>query len=364
MPREAIYGQALTNWQYDKTTTMKIVLNNLFAQHQVQGEIHQGQMVPSFENPSRLQHIVKCFEDNGQADFTKPKDFGLGPITKIHDNDYIQFLSSIWQDWQAAGNESDIIPYIWPAPGLTKINHNNLNAKVGSFAFSSDTAIMKDTWQTAYQGAQTALSALHIVLAGQRSAFALTRPPGHHAHAGLYGGYCYLNNAAIAAQAALDNGYNKVCVLDVDFHHGNGTQDIFYRRSDVLTVSIHGNPKDNFPYYLGFCDEIGEGQGEGYNLNIPLNDGSDFTQWTDAFNQAAKRINEFGADMLVIPLGVDTYEQDPISSFKLTTEDFSTLGAMIEALKLPTVFVMEGGYDIAPLGQNVFNVISGFEQQQ
>lgn len=341
---------------------MKIILNPNANDHNAASEIHQGQLVPSFENPSRLNHIIDCFKQHGYCDFINPQDFGLDPIAKIHPSEYLTFLSTIWQDWQAAGNHSDILPSLWPAPGLNISNLNNLNARVGSYAFSGDTPIMKGTWQAAYQGAQSTLNAVEVVSNGERSAFALTRPPGHHAHSALYGGYCFLNNVAIGAQFARDKGYQKIAILDVDFHHGNGTQDIFYQRNDVLTISIHGDPHDNFPYYLGYSNETGKDEGEGFNLNIPLADGSDFTVWRKAFTQAKAKISEFAPDLLIIPLGVDTYQNDPISSFKLTSEDFTTMGQMINALNLPTVFSMEGGYDIEPLGQNVFNVIDGFEK--
>lgn len=340
---------------------MKVVLNNRFAEHQPQGEIHHGKMVPSFENPSRVDHIVTCLKAHGITQFIEPTDHGLDAILRVHPEHYVTFLKTIWQQWQAQGNEEDLVPYIWPVPGLKRIKHEDLNARAGYYAFSSDTAIMSGTWDAVYQGAQSALTAMELVINGEQAAFALTRPPGHHAHAETYGGYCFLNNAAIAAQAALDKGNQRVCILDVDYHHGNGTQDIFYSRDDILTVSIHGHPKSNFPYYLGFEDETGEDKGLGFNLNLPLEDGTSFDKWQSAFEVAAKRIGQFKPDILIVPLGVDTYEGDPISNFKLITADFATMGSMIADLNVPTVFVMEGGYDVEPIGQNVYNVLSGFD---
>lgn len=341
---------------------MKIVLNSNFSNHNPHGEIHQGKMVPSFENPSRLKHIIACLNQNGADDFYEPQDFGLTPIRKIHPDHYLSFLENIWEKWTATGRNDDILPSIWPAQGLKKMQHDNLHAKVGNYAFSSDTAIMNGTWDAVYLGAQTALTACHLVFSGERSSFALTRPPGHHAHEAQYGGYCFLNNAAIAAQAALDKGYKKVCVLDIDYHHGNGTQDIFYDRDDVLTISIHGHPESNFPYYLGYENEEGKDGGLGYNLNLPLQDGANIDIWKHAFQKAICKIQDNDVDFLVIPLGVDTYEGDPISKFKLKTDDFITIGTLIEAINLPSVFVMEGGYDVSPIGQNVYNVLWGFEE--
>ncbi len=175
------------------------------------------------------------------------------------------------------------------------------------------------------------------------------------------GGYCYLNNAAIAAQAFLDQGRRKVAILDVDYHHGNGTQDIFYQRSDVLFASIHGDPAEEFPFFLGFADELGEGAGEGYNFNYPLPMGSSWDAWSAALEQACQRIAEYGAEVLVVSLGVDTYMEDPISQFKLDSPDYLAMGRRIAALGLPTLFIMEGGYAVEAIGVNAVNVLEGFE---
>jgi len=175
------------------------------------------------------------------------------------------------------------------------------------------------------------------------------------------GGYCYLNNAAIAAQAFLDQGRKKVAILDVDYHHGNGTQDIFYQRSDVLFVSIHGDPTEEFPFFLGYADELGEGAGEGYNFNYPLPMGSTWDTWNAALEQACQRVAEYGAEVVVVSLGVDTYMEDPISQFKLDSPDYLTMGRRIAALGLPTLFIMEGGYAVEAIGVNAVNVLEGFE---
>jgi len=195
-----------------------------------------------------------------------------------------------------------------------------------------------------------------------RCAFALCRPPGHHATADMYGGYCFLNNAAIAAQHLRNQGAARVAILDVDFHHGNGTQDIFYARDDVLFVSLHGDPMDAFPYYLGHADETGSGAGEGFTLNFPMPPKTGFGEWRKALSEGMDRIAGFAPDALIISLGVDTFENDPISFFKLTSNDYLTLGADIAAAGLPTVFVMEGGYDIEEIGVNTVNTLIGFEK--
>ncbi|MCK1787164.1 histone deacetylase family protein, partial [Pseudomonas sp. TNT11] len=196
---------------------------------------------------------------------------------------------------------------------------------------------------------------------GAHSAFALCRPPGHHAAGDLMGGYCYLNNAAIAAQAFLDQGQRKVAILDVDYHHGNGTQSIFYARNDVLFTSIHGHPEAEFPFFLGYADERGEGAGEGFNFNYPLPAGSDWPHWSAALDEACTEIERYAADIVVVSLGVDTFKDDPISQFKLDSPDYLAMGARIARLGKPTLFVMEGGYAVAEIGINAVNVLEGFE---
>jgi len=195
----------------------------------------------------------------------------------------------------------------------------------------------------------------------ERSAFALTRPPGHHAGADFFGGYCFLNNAALAAQALREGGSARVAVLDVDYHHGNGTQSIFYERADVLTISIHGDPRTEYPFYLGHADERGAGAGEGCNLNLPLPRGTGFERWLEALDAAIAAVRAFRPDALVVPLGLDTFEGDPISGFHLKSADYLRVGARIASLALPTVFSFEGGYAVAEVGVNAVNVLEGFE---
>jgi acetoin utilization deacetylase AcuC-like enzyme len=208
-----------------------------------------------------------------------------------------------------------------------------------------------------------ALTAQKLVATGERAAFALCRPPGHHAGSDFYGGYCFLNNAGIAAQAFRDQGAKRVAILDVDYHHGNGTQQMFFERDDVLTISLHADPKQEFPYFIGYADEIGHGAGEGYHMNLPLPWGTDWHSYTEALDVALKRIQRYGAEALVISLGLDTFEHDPISRFKLVADDYRRLGDRIAWADLPTLFVMEGGYAVDALGVNTVNVLLGFEQR-
>ena len=216
------------------------------------------------------------------------------------------------------------------------------------------------TWAAARGAADAAMTAASLVAVGERAAYALCRPPGHHAGRATYGGYCFLNNAALAVERLRAHGRSRVAVLDVDFHHGNGTQDIFWRRGDVLFVSIHGDPRSEYPWFLGHADERGEGEGEGANLNLPLPVGTAWPAYEAALGTALDAIAAFGADALVVSLGVDTYEHDPISSFALDADGYPRIGRSIAALDLPTVLVQEGGYAVEGVGGNVAAVLSAF----
>jgi acetoin utilization deacetylase AcuC-like enzyme len=238
----------------------------------------------------------------------------------------------------------------------------NFSARMGLFSFDAGTPLTAGSWVAARAGAACAIDAAREVSRGAvRSAFALSRPPGHHAGAEFFGGYCFLNNAALAAQGLRDGGAARVAVLDVDYHHGNGTQAIFYERADVLTVSIHGDPRTEYPYFLGHADERGAGAGRGANLNLPLPRGTDFARWRAALHAGLGAIRGFGAEALVVALGVDTFEGDPISGFRLRSDDYHEVGRAIAAAALPTVFVFEGGYAVAEVGINTANVLEGFE---
>ncbi|MEI8158886.1 MAG: histone deacetylase family protein, partial [Burkholderiales bacterium] len=228
------------------------------------------------------------------------------------------------------------------------------------YSFDAGTPFTAGTWVAARAGANCALSAAQRLLLGDRASFALSRPPGHHAGADFFGGYCFLNNAALAAQHLRAAGMVKVAVLDIDYHHGNGTQAIFYERPDVLFVSIHGDPRTEYPFYLGHADERGFGAGLGANLNLPLPRGTGFAVWSQALDTALCAIGEFGANALVVSLGLDTFVGDPISGFTLGSDDYLQVGRRIAAARLPTAFVFEGGYAVAEVGVNAVNVLEGF----
>jgi acetoin utilization deacetylase AcuC-like enzyme len=207
----------------------------------------------------------------------------------------------------------------------------NFTARLGLYSMDNGSPLCAGTWAAAKAGADAAVSATRLLRAGEHAVFCATRPPGHHAGADFMGGYCFLNNAAVAAQALRTQGCRRVAVLDVDYHHGNGTQSLFYERADVLFVSLHGDPRTEYPFYLGHADETGRGAGEGFNLNLPLPAGSAASTWFEALDVACARIARHGADALVVSLGLDTFAGDPISTFALQADDFSRLGERLAA---------------------------------
>jgi acetoin utilization deacetylase AcuC-like enzyme len=325
-------------------------------------ELYGGQLVPPHECPERAQYVLDRVRATALGEVVAPARYGLDPVLRVHDAQFVEFLGSAAREWAAAGNRGEAIPDCWPARRMAQKRPNNITGKLGYYAMAGETSITPGTWEAARAAADVALTAAERLRAGAKGAFALCRPPGHHAARDLYGGYCFLNNAAIAAQYLRDRGAGRVAILDVDFHHGNGTQDIFYDRPDVLFVSLHGDPAEAFPYFSGYADEVGAGAGAGYNLNLPLPRGTEFAAWRRALAAALDRIRAFRADALVVSLGVDTFAGDPISFFRLQSEDFGAYGRMIATCRVPTLFVLEGGYAVAEVGVNVVNVLCGFEQ--
>ena len=340
---------------------MKTIYTETHRLRDAATELYGGELVKPFERPSRAEHILARVLEVELGEVSPPEDFGMGPINAVHDTGFIAFLQTAWARWQAERFKGEAIASTWPARRMALRPPNAIDGLLGYYSLACETSITKGTWEAAHASAQVALTATELVRGGARGAFALCRPPGHHAARDMFGGYCFLNNAAIAAQRLLDGGAGRVAVIDVDFHHGNGTQDIFYQRSDVLFVSLHGDPMETFPYFLGHADETGAGEGEGYNLNLPMPPGTPYDVWREAMGEGVRRIAEFKPDALVVSLGVDAFENDPISTFKLKSEDFLTIGADLASAGLPTVFVMEGGYDIGEIGVNAVNVLQGFD---
>lgn len=318
-------------------------------------ELHNGGFTAYAETPDRAAAILAAI---GGAE--EPGDEGDAAIRAVHDAGYLAFLRDAPAMWRAAGREGDVIPYAFPVIRRRAHDLSRVDALAGAHAMDATTPITPDTWTAAYASAQTALAATRAVLGGERAAFALCRPPGHHAGADYCGGYCHLNVAAIAAQAAHNAGRARVAILDIDYHHGNGTQDIFWERGDIFYASVHADPATDYPFFWGHADERGEGDGAGATLNLPLPHGTRLDAFRRAQATALEAIAAFGPDLLVVSFGADTWEGDPISHFALTTADYRVLAADVAAAGWPTAIVMEGGYAVDALGANVASFLSGF----
>jgi len=322
-------------------------------------------MVPCFDTPQRADVVVAELARRNLGRIVTPQGVPLTSLERIHSPRYLHFLRHAWGDWLAldpANAGRDAFPSVWPVRTLRDdIEPDNFCARLGLYSMDSGTPLTAGTWIAAKTGADCAVNAAHALRLGERATFALTRPPGHHAGADFFGGYCFLNNAALAAQHLLDDGARRVAILDLDYHHGNGTQSIFYRRGDVLFVSIHADPRQEYPFYLGHADETGQGAGLGCNMNLPLPGGSSCAAWFAALETACIRLGSYAPDALVVSLGVDTFAGDPLSHFALQGADFLRVGERIAYLGLPTAFILEGGYAVKEIGINVVNVLEGFE---
>jgi acetoin utilization deacetylase AcuC-like enzyme len=340
---------------------MKTIYSEQHRLRDAKTELYGGQLVAPFERPSRADTVIKAINQSNLGDILEAESFAMDPVRAVHSDNFIAFLETAWQEWQDAGFTGEAIACSWPARRMQSRVPDFIDGKLGYYALAAETSITEGTWAAALASKDVALTGAQALHRGERGVFSLCRPPGHHAASDMFGGYCFLNNAAIAAQYLRDQGAQRAAILDIDFHHGNGTQDIFYDRDDVLFCSLHGEPQHAFPYFLGYADETGSGQGWGYNLNYPMPRDTSFIQWQESLTAALAKIDAFAPEYLILSLGVDTFENDPISFFKLTTADYFTTGAMIAELQIPTLFVMEGGYDIDEVGINVVEVLKGFE---
>ena len=348
---------------------MKIFHNTRHAEHAGRQEMFRGRMVDCHESPARLQHVLDELARRPVGELLTPAaDLPLdAALQRVHSPEYLQFLANAWDEWVAmdpANATRDALPSVWPLaqPHAFRTDKPPLNfaARLGQYAFDSGTPLMAGSWAAARQGAACALAAAQAVLAGEHSAMALTRPPGHHAGPAFMGGYCFINNGAVAAQALRDGGLQRVAVLDVDYHHGNGTQTIFYERSDVLTVSIHAHPERYYPFFWGYPDERGKGAGEGANLNLCLERGTGDAGFMAALEAGMQAIANWGADTLVLALGLDAFEGDPFAGLAVTTPGFGQIGRAVAAMGLPVLIVQEGGYLCPELGDNLEAVLRGF----
>ena len=327
-------------------------------------ELIDGKFVPPFEMPRRAQIVIDRVKAMKLGPIQPPEEFGLEPVRRVHDKGFVEFLRTAWDEWVQAHGAYDALPLAWHTRGFRKNPPvpESIDGKLSYYAIDAGTPIVAGTWRAVTAAANVALTGAKLVKAGERAVFALCRPPGHHAGSDFYGGYCFFNNVAIAAQWLRDAGCKKLAILDVDYHHGNGTQEMFYRRADVLTISIHADPRQEYPFFLGHADETGKGKGAGFHLNLPLRWYSAWDRYEEAMQAAMKKLRKYGPEVILVSLGLDTFKEDPISKFKLEHEDYLRIGEMIAAAGKPTLFVMEGGYAVEALGVNTVNVLTGFEQ--
>lgn len=342
---------------------MKTVYSPLHAKHAGTMELISGAIVPGFEKPSRAEIIRARVESEKLGPVLAPETHDLAAAKRVHRGDYIDFLPTVYPAWEVSGRSGSAIPFAWPTRGLRgDVLPQAIDAQLGFYAFDGGAPIVKGTWEAIKSSYEVALTAAALVNDGERAAFALCRPPGHHAGDAFMGGYCYINNAAVVAQWYRDHGAGRVSILDVDYHHGNGTQQIFYARGDIQVINLHADPMTEYPYFLGHADERGEGDGEGFNLNYPMPFGTAFDAWSAALDDACSKLAAYAPDVVVVSLGVDTFEKDPISQFRLTSADYPKIGRRIARLGLPTLFVMEGGYAVEEIGVNAVGVLTGFEE--
>ena len=337
---------------------MITVFDNRQRAHDPQMFLSSGAPQPCPEKPARIDALLSAVQRLG-GPVIAPRDAGLAPIAAVHPERYLTFLQTIFGRWSRIdGASTEVIPNIHPA-NRTDGYPKSAVGQAGFHMTDTSCPISAQTWDAAYWSAQSAIHAADLVLGGERAAYALCRPPGHHAFAELAGGFCYLSNSAIAAERLVAAG-RRVAVLDVDLHHGNGTQGVFYARGDVLTVSIHADPERFYPFFWGYASETGEGAGRGANLNLPLPRGTGDAGFLAALDTALAAVAAHGTDALVLALGLDAFEGDPFAGLRVTTPGFARIGAAVAAMDLPTVIVQEGGYLCPELGANLETVLSAF----
>lgn len=344
---------------------LKVFYSEKHRLHSPPFEVFDGGLrVPYFESPERVERVLEALRQSDWAEFHKSREFGLEPILAVHDPAYVEFLTSAWEEWQAVepdpvfgSDRSALLPATFALRGQSHLPASLLG-RAGYYMMDLSAPIVEGTYAAARASADCALSAASVISTGERAAFALTRPPGHHAGKSHCGGYCYLNNAAIAAQHLSRKG--KTALLDIDYHAGNGTQEIFYERRDVLSLSIHADPAWEYPHFAGYAEEIGAGAGEGFHHNFPLPAGTDDPAYLATLDRTLSVIRDYQPTSLVVSAGMDIYTSDPLGRIKITTGGIGEIGRRIAALGVPTAIIMEGGYNNNSLGVNFVSFLETF----
>ncbi len=342
---------------------MKVVFDPRQLGHAPGRFLVRGEWQPCPEIPRRAEVLHAAAREAGH-ELVAPRPHCSAPIAAVHTPEYLTFLETAHARWRALpGAGPEVVPNVHPVRRRGGGYPDGVVGQAGWHMADTACPLAADSWPAIQASANTAVEAAELVMAGERVAYALCRPPGHHAYADMAGGFCYLNNTAIAAQS-LRRVFARVAVVDVDLHHGNGTQDIFYARADVLTVSIHADPAGFYPFFWGYADQRGGGEGEGFNLNLPLPMGSGDAAFLAALEQAIAAVRRFRAQALVVALGLDAYEGDPLAGLSVSTAGFRAIARGLAGLTLPSVLVQEGGYPSDELGRNLVSFLGGFEEAQ
>ncbi len=345
---------------------MRVVYSPRHQLHNPDTEIQQGVPLPMYEVPQRAEQIRKNLEADAGFEIDPPADHGVAPIEAVHEPAMVRYLETAWRDWRTMSVNPQAVPDTVLHPSLREgmgpvRQPVSPLGRLGYWCFETMTPIVPGSYEAARAAVDVALTTSDLVLAGEPAAYGLCRPPGHHSPRAAFGGYCFFNCAAVVAEDLVRKTREPVSILDVDYHHGNGTQQIFYGRADVLYVSLHGDPDRAYPYFAGHADETGAGAGEGTNLNLPLPAGCDDASYLAALDRALERISAFGGAVVVVSLGLDTYGQDPIADFALTSPTYWEVGRRVASLGRRLVIVQEGGYFVPHLGENVRGWLMGVE---
>jgi acetoin utilization deacetylase AcuC-like enzyme len=352
---------------------MQVVFSPAHLGHDITVETYMGMPVPANEVAERAERIRAALQADGGFQTVEPTEHGEAPITAVHDPGLIRFLEVAWSEMRAQGIvrpflSADTYPNRAMFEGMSGDAQAGLirepvhaGGRAGFWGLDSAAPLVAGTYVAARAAVDVALTTVDLVLGGATAAYGLCRPPGHHAARSMYGGYCFFNNAAIAAEAIVRETGERVAILDVDYHHGNGSQQIFWRRGDVRYVSIHADPDTDYPYFLGRADETGEGDGAGENLNLPLPPGTGNEAYLAAVDRVLEAIAAVPGSVVVVSLGFDTYGLDPIGSFALTTDAYHEIGRRTAALGRRLVILQEGGYHRPSLGENARTWLRGAE---
>ncbi len=337
---------------------MRVIVNPRHELHTPPGEVENGSVIPCYECPPRLTAIRTALQTAGGHTFEEAPLAGEQALVTVHDPAYITYLRETSAELRRARGATPRVQYptVFPYGPTPRVAGNR--AQRGHYCFDTYTPVLGGTFAAALGGASAGLRAADLIATGtERHIYVLTRPPGHHAERDRCGGYCYLNNSALTAERLTALG--KVAVLDLDVHHGNGTQHIFYERADVLTVSVHGDPAGLYPFYSGYADEIGAGPGLGFNRNFTLAPGAGPKEYRPVLGLALEVVQQFQPAVLVLAFGADTHEADPIGGFKIPTGYYAEMGRAVRELQLPTVVMQEGGYNLDAIGPSVVEFLRG-----